>query len=218
MTEKKTIRDCTDAELARVCTIGQNLQFQGPMTREAMMGALASLGFKVDAFVVVPDDPNAPAGNKPDIASLRARAKELGVNSFGKSAQVLQAEIQMAEAEALDEDDGLDDPEADDINAIVRADRIRQRKMTAHMEERIRIQIDATEEAGGGQPVPVMHNGIAILIPRGEPVTVKRKFVAALEDAEQLVYDPVTDGLGGTRPPRKVPSFRYRILGDPVAA
>lgn len=82
-------------------------------------------------------------------------------------------------------------------------------------EQVIEIVVQASEEAGGGEPVPVSVNGSAIWIPRGVPVRVKRKFADALNLAIRTVYDPDPGPLGGTLPPRDVRQYPYSVHHDP---
>ena len=61
----------------------------------------------------------------------------------------------------------------------------------------------------GKAPVFVSVNGVSMLIPRGEAVTIPTEFVEALDNAVADVYDPEEDGgLGQPRPTHSYP-FSY---------
>jgi len=79
------------------------------------------------------------------------------------------------------------------------------------------IQINRADEAGGSDPVPVLVNGIAQRIPRGEAVPVRAPYVEVLRHAEKIVYDPVmeADGIRTRMVPRVVPQYPFTILAGP---
>lgn len=79
--------------------------------------------------------------------------------------------------------------------------------------EMVSIQIALEEGPGGRDPVPVGVNGRIQLIPRGQPVQVKREYVEVLKNAEKATYDPLFDANGnpaGYNPvPRMVPMYPW---------
>jgi hypothetical protein len=81
----------------------------------------------------------------------------------------------------------------------------------ADPDRKVTILISRTNEPGGDQPVPVAVNGRAILIPRGKPSPVAYKYVEALTNAEQAIYDPLPDG-GISTEPRMVPAYPFQII------
>lgn len=79
---------------------------------------------------------------------------------------------------------------------------------------RVVIQkMDPMVYPGGDEPVPVGVNGTAMLIPRGEPVTIPVEYAEVLENAEKFVYseyDPSSDfGRGGLREPQIVKEYPF---------
>lgn len=78
-------------------------------------------------------------------------------------------------------------------------------------EEKVTIILQKNNSPQGQMPVWVGVNGKAIWIPRGEPVQVAKKFVDALDIAEEEIYDALPDG--GINPdPRKVPVYPYQRI------
>lgn len=69
----------------------------------------------------------------------------------------------------------------------------------------------------GKEPVPVIHNGTRIDIPRGKAVQVKQKYAWVLMDAATVVYDPLPGDLGGVSEGEEIPSYPVSYMG-PVAA
>lgn len=69
----------------------------------------------------------------------------------------------------------------------------------AKMNAMVRIMISPDE--ANPRPVPVSHNGVAILIPRGRHVEVRRKYVEILHTAVKVVpiVDPETTRIVGWR-------------------
>ena len=69
------------------------------------------------------------------------------------------------------------------------------------------IIIDQTDGAGGDRPVPIMVNGVAILVERNKPQRLKKKFVEAIRNAVQGV---VVQGADGARYRRDIPTIPWR--------
>lgn len=84
---------------------------------------------------------------------------------------------------------------------------------------KIVIRIRQTDEPGGSDPVPVSVNGIAIRIPREKDVTVAKRFVDALQNAERYVYDYNEENGETTRRTVKAYSFdTIRVLPPAAVA
>jgi len=62
------------------------------------------------------------------------------------------------------------------------------------MERKVMVLIDRTEGRDGERPVQVSVNGSMILVPRGEPVPLKMKYVKVLENAVATRYHQTEDG------------------------
>lgn len=69
----------------------------------------------------------------------------------------------------------------------------------ARMDQKVTVQIHPDEK--NPHPVPVAVNGVAMLIPRGKPVQIKRKYAEVLFRAvkEVAVLDPDTSKIVGYR-------------------
>lgn len=73
-----------------------------------------------------------------------------------------------------------------------------------------RVRVIISHEEDGIDPVPVSHNGNAILIRRGEEVEISREHFHALTLAVQAM--PVKDRDGNIIDWRKRPTFPYQVL------
>ncbi|MBF0136135.1 MAG: hypothetical protein H7833_05765 [Magnetococcus sp. DMHC-1] len=58
----------------------------------------------------------------------------------------------------------------------------------------MRIHLQRSDGKGGDRPVPVAVNGSLMLIPRGKPVQVPRKFVEALQNARTTHFEQDENG------------------------
>lgn len=75
-----------------------------------------------------------------------------------------------------------------------------------------KVMIPEEDKPGGEEAVPVGVNGSVMLIPRGQDVLVPVEYVGVLRNAVMDIYDPVKDGLGGIRKPRKVPAYPFQLV------
>ena len=82
-------------------------------------------------------------------------------------------------------------------------------------DDMLSVIIIREEKPGGDQPVFLAVNGKGILVERGKPSPLKRKYFEVLRNAIQHIYEPV-DG-GGMSEPREVPLYPYQIVLDPHA-
>lgn len=78
-------------------------------------------------------------------------------------------------------------------------------------DELIPIMIQISDKEGGQRPVPVAVNGTAILIPRGKPCEVKRKYVEVL--AHAIEQHAVLDDQGRIIGMREVHAYPFSING-----
>jgi len=77
--------------------------------------------------------------------------------------------------------------------------------------DKVRIIVQVTEEAGGNEPVPVGVNGKVMLIPRGEEVDIPRSYFEVLKNAITHKYEAMPGG--GMNPiPRKVPLYPFQLV------
>jgi hypothetical protein len=78
-------------------------------------------------------------------------------------------------------------------------------------DEKVRIMIPITDEAGGSDHVPVGVNGVVMLIPRGEPVSIPRRYFEVLKNAVTHRFEALPDG--GINPvPRKVQAYPFQLV------
>lgn len=73
-----------------------------------------------------------------------------------------------------------------------------------------RVRVIISHEENGIDPVPISHNGTAILIRRGEEVEISREHYHALTLSVQAI--PVKDRDGNIVEWRKRPTFPYQVL------
>lgn len=77
------------------------------------------------------------------------------------------------------------------------------------MRQCIKIRINTEEKAGGDRKVFVAVNGSGMEIPRGRVEAIPVEYVEALENAEELIYEPSVEGLPE---PRIVKSYPFSYV------
>jgi len=82
------------------------------------------------------------------------------------------------------------------------------------MNAMVEILIERTEGRDGERPVFVSVNGVGQLIPRGEPVKVKMKYVKVLENA---VAERFSQDEKGDMKSYKAMQYPFRIISGPAA-
>lgn len=73
----------------------------------------------------------------------------------------------------------------------------------------IKIRVNTEDKPGGDRPVFVAVNGNGMHIPRGKTEPIPVEYVEALENAEELVYEPSVEGLPE---PRIVKSYPFSYV------
>jgi hypothetical protein len=83
----------------------------------------------------------------------------------------------------------------------------------------VRMSIAQAEGQGGERPVPVTVNGVTMLIPRGEPVSVPYRYYLALTLAVRTIYEQHRDRQTGELITTKkdVPAYPYNVMSMPSA-
>lgn len=80
---------------------------------------------------------------------------------------------------------------------------------TLSMEDKVTIFVERSDKEDGDRDIFASVNGRAILIPRGKPVEIARKYLHVLENAIQTVFSKAADG---TLIPRDVPTYPFRVV------
>jgi hypothetical protein len=82
---------------------------------------------------------------------------------------------------------------------------------TSGLDPKVKINISREAGPGGDRAVPVSVNGVAMVIPRGEDVTVPYRFYLALRNAITTLVEQDPNTLEEFR--RDTPSYPFQVVG-----